>query len=84
MCQVLGVSTSGFYVWEKRQSQESTEREKWNHQLDERIKFHFYDNLSAFGSPRIHERLVNRDNIKVSQKTVANRMRDLGLFATPP
>ncbi|MDN3017987.1 IS3 family transposase, partial [Paenibacillus sp. BSR1-1] len=84
MCKVLGVSTSGFYAWEKRQSKEETERDKWNRQLDDRIMFHFYDNLSAFGSPRIHERLVNRDNIKVSQKTVANRMRDLGLFATPP
>jgi putative transposase len=84
MCEVLGVSTSGYYAWEKRQDQDETEKEKWNRQLDERIKFHFYDNLTVFGSPRIHERLVNHDNIKVSQKTVANRMRALGLFATKP
>ena len=84
MCKVLGVSTSGYYVWEMRQNQDETEREKWNRQLDERIKFHFYDNLTAFGSPRIHDRLVKEDNILVSQKTVANRMSDLGLFATKP
>jgi putative transposase len=84
MCKVLGVSTSGYYVWEKRQGRDETEKEKWNLLLDERIKFHFYDNLSSFGSPRIHERLVNRDNMIASQKTVANRMRDLGLFATKP
>ncbi len=84
MCKVLGVSTSGYYVWEKRQNQDETEKEKWNRQLDERIKFHFYDNLSAFGSPRIHDKLVNQDKIKVSQKTVAIRMRTLGLFATKP
>jgi putative transposase len=84
MCKVLGVSTSGYYAWEKRQNQDETERDKWNRQLDERIKFHFYDNLTAFGSPRIHEKLVIHDNIKVSQKTVANRMRALGLFATKP
>jgi transposase InsO family protein len=84
MCKVLGVSTSGYYAWEKRQNQDETEREKWNRQLDELIKFHFYDNLTAFGSPRIHDRLIKEDNIMVSQKTVANRMRELGLFATKP
>jgi putative transposase len=80
----MGVSTSGYYVWEKRQNQDETEREKRNLLLDERIRFHFYDNITTFGSPRIHERLVNIDNMIVSQKTVANRMRDLGLFATKP
>lgn len=84
MCKVLGVSTSGYYLWEKRQNRDETEREKWNSLLDERIKFHFYDNLSIFGSPRIHDKLVNQDTMIVSQKTVANRMRDLGLFATKP
>ena len=84
MCKVLGVSTSGYYAWEKRRCQEETEKEKQNRQLDERIMFHFYDNLTAFGSPRIHDRLENQDNIKVSQKKVANRMRALGLFATKP
>jgi putative transposase len=84
MCKILGVSTSGYYVWAKRQNQEEIEKEKWNNQLDERIKFHFYDNLSAYGSPRIHDRLVNQDKIKVSQKTIAKRMRALGLYATKP
>ncbi|MEH6905153.1 IS3 family transposase [Neobacillus drentensis] len=84
MCKVLGVSTSGYFAWEKRQNQKETEKEKWNNYLDERIKFHFYDNLSTFGSPRIHDKLVKQDKIKVSQKTVAIRMRELGLFATKP
>ncbi|MCH1627686.1 IS3 family transposase [Fredinandcohnia quinoae] len=84
MCKVLGVSTSGYYVWEKRQNQDETEKEKWKKYLDVRIKFYFNDNLGAYGSPRIHERLVERDKIKVSQKTVANRMKAMGLFATPP
>jgi putative transposase len=83
MCKVLGVTTSGYYAWVKRQKQEETERKKWNRHLDERIKFHYYDNLEAFGSPRIHDRLVKKDSIKVSQKKVANRMRELGLFAIP-
>jgi len=84
MCKILGVTTSGYYVWEKRQSQVETERQKWNRNLEDRIKFHFYDNLSVFGSPRIHDKLVNQDKIEVSQKTVAIRMSELGLFATKP
>lgn len=84
MCEVLGVSPSGYYVWKKRLDREETEREKWNRQLDERIQFHFYDNIAAFGSPRIHERIVNKDKMKVSQKKVAIRMRELGLFALAP
>lgn len=84
MCKVLGVSSSGYYAWEKRQCQEETERGKQRKQLDERIMFHFMDSLGTFGSPRIHQKLVEIDNLKVSQKTVANRMRAMGLFATPP
>ena len=41
MCKVLGVSTSGYFAWEKRQNQKETDKEKWKNQLDERIKFHF-------------------------------------------
>lgn len=84
MCKILGVSTSGYYAWEKRQNQDETERQKFNRHLNDRIKFHFYDNLTAYGSPRIHDKLINEDNIMVSEKTVANRMSELGLFATKP
>ncbi|MGD6880079.1 IS3 family transposase [Bacillus infantis] len=84
MCEVLGVSTSGYYAWERRQSQEETERQKQRRYLDERILFHFHDNLGTYGSPRIHRKLVAKDGMTVSLKTVSNRMRDLGLYATPP
>lgn len=83
MCKVLGVSTSGYYAYIARMSREETEREKWNRLVDERILFHFTDNLGVYGSPRIHRKLVVEDKIEVSQKKVANRMRELGLFATP-
>ncbi|MCR2823901.1 IS3 family transposase [Lederbergia panacisoli] len=83
MCEVLGVSKSGYYAYTARQSRGETEKEKWNRLLDERILFHFSDNLGTYGSPRIHRLLVYKDKIVVSQKKVANRMRELGLFATP-
>ncbi|WP_319003627.1 IS3 family transposase [Sutcliffiella horikoshii] len=84
MCRVLGVSTSGYYLYVKRLDREETEREQWRKYVDERILFHFADNHETYGSVRIHRKLVKEDKINVSSKTVANRMRVLGLFATPP
>jgi putative transposase len=83
MCKVLGVSTAGYYRWRKRQEDDQTERHRFNQLLDERILFHFHDNLGTYGSPRIHQLLI-REDLKVSEKKVANRMRTLGLFAMPP
>lgn len=68
MCEVLGVSTSGYYAYVKRLDLGETEREAFNRYLDERILFHFHDNLGAYGSPRIWRKLVDEDNITVSQK----------------
>lgn len=83
MCKVLGVSTAGYYRWRKRQEDDKTERDRFNQLLDDRILFHFHDNLGTYGSPRIHQLLI-REDLKVSEKKVANRMRELGLFAMPP
>jgi len=84
MCEVLGVSRSGYYVYVKRLDREETEKEKFDRYLDERIVYHFYDNLGTYGSPRIYRRLREEDNINVSEKKVTNRMRALNLYATPP
>lgn len=83
MCKVLDVSTAGYYRWRKRQEDDKTERDRFNQLLDDRILFHFHDNLGTYGSPRIHQLLI-REDLKVSEKKVANRMRELGLFAMPP
>lgn len=84
MCEVLGVSTSGYYDYVKRLGREETEREAFNRYLDERIIFHFHDNHGFYGSPRIHKKLCKIDKINVSQKKVTNRMREMNLYATPP
>lgn len=84
MCEVLGVSRSGYYLYVQRLDRGETEREKWNRILDERIIFHFHDNLGVYGSPRIHKKLITVDKIVVSEKKVTNRMRELGLYASPP
>ncbi|ART74980.1 hypothetical protein B4U37_18155 [Sutcliffiella horikoshii] len=84
MCRALGVTTSGYYLYVKRLEREETEREQWRRQLDDRIRFHFYDNLETYGSVRIHQKLVDYDDFNVSASTVAKRMKVLGLYATPP
>ncbi|KUP08757.1 hypothetical protein Q75_02250 [Bacillus coahuilensis p1.1.43] len=81
MCEVLNVSKAGFFKWRGRRDSEDTEREIFNKFLDERIRFHFYDNLGTYGSPRIHKKLLKVDGIVVSEKTVANRMKTAGLYA---
>ena len=84
MCRVFGVSTSGYYLYVKRLDRDETEREQWRKRVDERILFHFFDNLEAYGSVRIHRKLVEKDKINVCVKTVATRMKVLGLYATSP
>jgi putative transposase len=84
MCAVLGVSPAGYYRYILRLERPETDREKQNREIDERIRYHFYDNLGVYGSVRIHRRLRDEDKLKVSQKKVANRMSAMGLFATPP
>lgn len=83
MCKVLGVSTSGYYAYVERLEREETEREAFNRYVDERILFHYHDNHGIYGSPRIYRRLRKIDNIDVSPKKVANRMRELDLYAAP-
>ena len=52
MCKVLGVSRSGHGEYVARQSRKETEREKWNRLLDERILFHFTDNIGDIRKPK--------------------------------
>lgn len=82
MCQVLGVSKSGYYAFVERLNREETEREKLNRLIDQRILFHYHDNLGCYGSPRIHNELV-KEGITVSERKVSMRMSDLSLRALP-
>ncbi|MBO0996137.1 IS3 family transposase, partial [Bacillus sp. SD088] len=73
-----------YYNYVERMDREETEREALNRYLDERILFHYHDNHGFYGSPRIHRKIRDRDKIKVSEKKVTNRMRELGLYASLP
>ena len=82
MCEVLKVSKSGFYNWVRNQGGEPSEREVWREELKQQIAKHFHESFGTYGSPRIHDDLVE-DGYIVSQKTVARLMREMGLRATP-
>lgn len=77
MCQVLGVSESGFYAWRKRPV---CQHKREDAQLIENIREEFHTHQGRYGSPRIYSEL--RDGqIKCSRKRVARLMREAGLCA---
>lgn len=81
MCQVLNVSTSGYYKWLNQQSSPPSEKEKYRLEILQKIKKSFHESFGTYGSPRVHADLINW-GYTISQKTVARLMRELGLKAT--
>ncbi len=72
MCQVLGVSKSGYYAWRNRsKSKQKIRKEK----LTAEIKKAHMESGKIYGSPKITQQL-NRKGILVSQKTVTRIMKE--------
>jgi putative transposase len=77
LCEVLGVSRSGFYAWRSRPA---SPRAQANAALSETIAEVHQKSRCTYGSPRVHAELRYR-GVQVSQKRVARLMRDRGLVA---
>jgi putative transposase len=77
MCRVFGVSSSGYYEWQRQPQSNHERRDK---ELGEVIGEIFNDKRSRYGSPRITKELAKRD-IAVSRKRVSRLMRNNGLRA---
>lgn len=77
MCDVLGVSSSGFYAWQDR---EPSMREQENVALVIAIRQVYDHSRQTYGSPRIHAELQAMGR-SVSRKRVARLMRIHGLQA---
>ncbi|MBP2241486.1 putative transposase [Cytobacillus eiseniae] len=82
MCEVLGVSPSGFYKWLKNQKKSHSEKEAYRNEINQKISKSFHESMGTYGSPRVHDDLVEW-GYNISEKTVARRMKELGLTATP-
>lgn len=75
MCDLLGVSASGYYAWSRRlRSQRSLSDEK----LLARIRSIHEWSRGTYGAPRIHAELV-ASGTPISRKRVARLMRKAGL-----
>ena len=83
MCQVLKVSTSGYYKWLKLQSSLPSEKAKYREEIQQKISKSFHESFGTYGSPRVHDDLIDW-GYTISQKTVARMMREMGLKATQP
>lgn len=77
MCRVLGVSTSGFYGWQKAPQ---SNRSKQDEQLAVRVRAAYQKSRGTYGSPRVHAELQSA-GLRVGRKRVARIMRLSGLVA---
>ncbi len=76
MCELLGVSRSGFYDWERRPPSDRALTDAW---LTERIKEIHNENRKVYGAPRVHAELAHGHGIRVGRKRVERLMRQAGL-----
>ena len=72
MCEVLGVSRSGFHAWERRPPSDRALSDAW---LTEQIKEIHQANRGVYGAPRIHAELRMTDGVRVGRKRVERLMR---------
>jgi transposase InsO family protein len=77
MCHVLGVATSGYYAWCRRSESVHAHRDR---QLRVLVRASFEASKYRYGSPRIHEDLLEQDQ-RVSRKRVIRLMQEDGLKA---
>lgn len=75
MCQVLGVSKSGYYSWRNR---EKSPQKKRHESLVRHVKRAHLESRLIYGSPKITEKL-NQEGVKVSEKTVSRIMKKEGI-----
>jgi putative transposase len=71
-CELLGVSTSGFYAWASRAPSDRALSDAW---LIERIKTVHAENRGVYGSRRVTAELRLGEGVVVSRKRVQRLMR---------
>jgi putative transposase len=76
LCDLLGVSTSGYYDWARRAPSDRALSDAW---LLEQIKQIHTENRGVYGAPRIHAELRLGRGIHVGRKRVERLMREAGL-----
>jgi len=75
MCELFGVSESGYWAWLTRPPSDRALQDAW---LTERIRQIHAPTSGRYCSPRVHA-MLRRDGIRVAEKRVARLMRCAGL-----
>jgi putative transposase len=75
MCELYGVSASGFYAWRVRPVSERARRDET---LLERIEHEHAVSRHAYGSPRVHA-VLKREGERVGRRRVERIMRQHGI-----
>ncbi|MGV2876559.1 IS3 family transposase, partial [Macrococcus capreoli] len=75
MCEVLGVSKSGYYDWKKR---EDSSQQKRREALKKEIYKIYIGSQKRYGSPKITKKLREQGH-NVSQRTVTRLMKDMNI-----
>ena len=70
LCQVLGLSRSGYYAWRSRSS---SNRARSDEVLLQRIRQAHGDSRETYGVPRVHAELAAQ-GVRVGRKRVARLM----------
>lgn len=81
MCQVLEVTTGGYYAWRQRQVRPGGRRQTENERLVAEMRQIDREVNHRYGSPRMHAALVSR-GLVCNRKCVERLMRQAGLQAT--
>ncbi|MDQ3631500.1 MAG: IS3 family transposase [Actinomycetota bacterium] len=76
MCELLGVSSSGYYEWARRAPSDRTLSDAW---LTEKIREIHAENREVYGAPRVHAELRLRHGVRVGRKRVERLMREANL-----
>jgi putative transposase len=81
LCELLGVSRSGFHAWQRRAPSDRQLSDAW---LLEQIKQIHAANRKVYGAPRIHAELRIGRGIRVGRKRVERLMRSAGISGLVP
>jgi putative transposase len=81
MCELLGVSRSGYHAWVVRAPSDRALTDAW---LLERIRQIHAENRGVYGAPRVHAELRLAHGVRVGRKRVERLMRAAGLSGLVP
>jgi putative transposase len=81
LCELLGVSRSGFYAWERRPPSDRELADLW---LLEQIREIHKANRGVYGSPRVHAELRLGRDVRVGRKRVERLMKRAAISGRVP